>query len=68
MDRKGTVSMKKMALGFILVTSLAAAAYAATTWQKPAGCDASPQSTLPITAALQAQRCESLPPTTHPLR
>ena len=60
MERSRKRSMKKFGISLALVSSLAVAAYAATTWSQPplsAKCGVSAHSAMPITAALEQWRC-----------
>lgn len=52
--------MKKLGISLVFVSSLAVAAYAATTWSQSspvAECDVATGSAMPITAALELWRC-----------
>jgi hypothetical protein len=60
MKRSRKRAMKKLGVSLFFVSSLAVAAYAATTWSHPpvaAECGVTQGSALPITAALELWRC-----------
>lgn len=52
--------MKKLGISLVFVSSLAVAAYAATSWSQPppvAECRVPQSAAMPITAALELWRC-----------
>jgi hypothetical protein len=60
MERTRKRSMKKLGISLVLVSSLAVAAYAATTWSQASvstECIVPAHSAMPITAALEQWRC-----------